>query len=150
MFRIRRITRIAATAGAGATALLAAAATAAGPPTITFLITGQQANTVTVRITTQNFTIDANGVGKKARHGRGHEHFVMDGGKFDRPKYSGANGRFSRGLGVRGKYSGSVDNTVTYTGLPKGKHTVKVLLVRNTHARYPNAGAEKTLTFTVR
>jgi hypothetical protein len=74
----------------------------------------------------------------------------MDGGRNDRPKYTGANGRFSRDLGVPGRYSGSVDNTVTYTGLPKGKHTVKVLLVRNTHARYPNAGAEKTLTFTVR
>ena len=150
MLRIRRTWRIATAAVTGATAVLAATAAAAGPPTITFLITGQQANKVTVRITTKNFTIDAKGVGKKARAGRGHEHFVMDGGKFDRPKYSGANGRFSRGLGVRGQYSGSVDNTVTYVGLPKGKHTVKVLLVRNTHARYPNAGAHKTLTFTVR
>jgi len=129
---------------------IAGIATATGPPTITFLITAQQAGKVTVRVTTKNFTIDARGVGKRARAGRGHEHFVMDHGKYDRPKYSGANGRVARRLGVAGRYSGSVDNTVTYRGLPKGRHSVTVLLVRNTHARYPNAGAQKTLTFTVK
>ena len=39
---------------------------------------------------------------------------------------------------------------VTYTSLPKGKHKVTVFLVRNDHANYPNAGAKKTITFTVR
>jgi len=74
----------------------------------------------------------------------------MDNGKYDQPKYSGANGTLAKQLGVAGLYSPSVTNVVTYTGLPKGKHKVTVFLVRNDHANYPNAGAKKTITFTVR
>ncbi len=51
---------------------------------------------------------------------------------------------------MQGKYSPSVTNRVVYTGLPKGKHTVRVFLVRNNHANYANEGAKRTLTFTVR
>ena len=35
-------------------------------------------------------------------------------------------------------------------GRSKGKHKVTVYLVKNSHANYANAGAKKTLTFTVR
>ena len=135
---------------AGATALLAATAAAAGAPTITSLKASQSGNKVTVTIKTKNFKIDTKDVGKKPKAGRGHEHFAMDKGKYDFPKYSGANGKLATQLGVQGKYSPSVNNKVTYKGLSKGKHKVTVFLVRNSHANYGNAGAKKSLTFTVK
>jgi hypothetical protein len=134
----------------GVSAALAAPALASDAPTITSLKTAQSGHKVTVTVATKYFTIDAKDVGKKAKPGKGHEHFAMDGGKYDYPKYSGANGKLAKQLGVQGKYSPSVNNKVTYTGLPKGKHKVTVFLVRNTHANYPNAGAKKTITFTVK
>jgi hypothetical protein len=146
MSRTRRIVALGAVSALG----LAVTATAAGPPTITSLKATQKGNKVTVKIATKNFTIDTKNVGKTHKAGRGHEHFSMDGGKFDFPKYSGANGKLARQLGVQGKYSPSVNNRVTYSGLPKGRHTVVVHLVRNTHANYANRGATKKLTFTVR
>jgi hypothetical protein len=143
-----RLTVAAATAG---TALaLATTAVAAGGPSISSLTTKQSGNKVTVTIKTKNFTVDAKDVGKTPKAGKGHEHFAMDKGKFDHPKYSGANGKLARQLGVEGKYSPSVTNKVTYTGLPKGKHRVTVYLARNNHTMYGNAGATKTLTFTVK
>ena len=142
-----RITQVAATA-LGATALLATTASAAGAPTISSLKTASYGNKVTVTITTKNFKIDAKDVGKTPKAGKGHEHFSLDGGKYDYPKYSGANGKLAAQLGVQGKYSPSVTNAVTYTGLPKGKHTITVFLVRNNHTNYP--GATKTLRFTVK
>lgn len=134
----------------GATVAMAATATAAGGPTITSLTAKTSGTTVVVRIKTKNFTVDAKDVGKSPKAGKGHEHFSMDKGKYDYPKYSGANGKLAKQLGVQGKYSPSVTNVVTYKGLPKGKHTVTVFLVRNNHANYPNAGAKKTITFTIK
>src|SRR3954468_1903849 len=137
-------------AAVGTTVALAATAAAAGSPTITSLKAKQSGKTVVVTVATKNFKIDAKDVGKKPIAGRGHEHFSMDKGKYDFPKYSGANGKLAVQLGVQGKYSPSVNNKVTYTGLPKGKHTVTVFLVRNNHANYPNCGAKKTISFTVK
>jgi hypothetical protein len=144
--------RLATTAFAalGATAAFAIPAAAAGGPTVSSLKAKQSGNKVTVTVATKNFKIDAKDVGKTPKSGKGHEHFAMDGGKYDFPKYSGANGKLAVQLGVQGKYSPSVTNKVTYTGLPKGKHKVTVFLVRNSHANYGNAGAKKTITFTVK
>lgn len=149
MLRSRLTTGFAA-AGTAAVLGLAGTAAAAGAPTISSLTTKQSGNKVTVTIKTKSFTIDTKDVGKSPKAGKGHEHFAMDKGKYDHPKYSGANGTLARQLGVEGKYSPSVTNVVTYKGLPKGKHSVTVFLVRNNHANYPNSGAKKTLTFTVR
>lgn len=134
----------------GATAALAATAAAAGAPTITHLTATQHGKSVVVKVTTRNFRIDAKDVGKSPKANAGHEHFSMDGGKYDYPKYSGANGKLAAQLGVQGKYSPSVSNEVTYKNLPKGKHRVTVYLVRNNHANYPDRGATKTITFTVK
>ncbi len=139
-----------AVAALGIAVAFSATAVAAGGPSITTLKTKQSGNKVTVTIVTKNFKIDGKNVGKTPRAGRGHEHFAMDKGKYDFPKYSGANGKLAQQLGVQGKYSPSVTNAVTYTGLPKGKHTVTVFLVKNSHANYANSGAKKTLSFTVR
>ena len=78
--------------------------------------------------------------------GEGHLHFSMDGGKFDHPKYSGANGQLAVKLGVDGKYSPSVTPTITYKGLPKGKHVLEVYLANNDHS---NTGVEGRTEFTV-
>lgn len=94
-----------------------------------------------------NFKLDPKAVGKAPAPGKGHLHFSMDGGKFDYPKYSGANGELAKKLGVTGKYSPSVAPTITYKGLPKGKHTLKVALANNDHS---NAGASATVSFKVK
>jgi hypothetical protein len=102
---------------------------------------------VTAVVKVVNFKLDPKDVGKAPKPGKGHLHFSMDGGKFDYPKYSGANGQLAKKLGVTGKYSPSVTPTITYTGLPKGKHTLKVALANNDHS---DAGASATVDFTVK
>jgi hypothetical protein len=138
----------------GAVAVLvlavAAVAGAASAPRITSLKAHQRGNKVTVTVRTKGFKIDTKDVGGKPKVGRGHEHFQMDRGKYDFPKYSGANGKLAVKLGVQGKYSPSVNNKVVYRGLPKGKHRVTVFLVKNDHSNYRNRGARKTITFTVK
>ena len=102
---------------------------------------------VTFRVKLDNFTIDAANVGMKNMANRGHLHFALDRGKFDYPKYSGANGKLAAQLGIAGKYSPSVAPTITYSKLPTGNHTLTVFLVRNDHTNY---GPKATIAFTVR
>ena len=104
-------------------------------------------NPVTAEVQVENFTLNAQAVGKENVEGEGHLHFSMDGGKYDFPKYSGANGKLAKKLGVQGKYSPSVAPTITYSGLPKGKHTLKVNLANNDHS---NAGGTASVSFTVK
>jgi hypothetical protein len=94
-----------------------------------------------------NFKLDPKDVGKKPKLGKGHLHFSLDGGKFDFPKYSGANGKLAKKLGVTGKYSPSVEPKITYQDIPKGKHTIKVELANNDHSP---AGATASASFTVK
>ena len=101
----------------------------------------------TAVVTLANFKLDPKDVGKKPQLGKGHLHFSLDGGKFDFPKYSGANGKLAQKLGVTGKYSPSVMPEITYKGIPKGKHTLKVELANNDHSA---AGATASVTFTVK
>lgn len=102
---------------------------------------------VTFGVKLSNFKISAKHVGMAARAGEGHLHFAMDRGKYDYPKYSGANGKLAAKLGIAGKYSPSVTPTITYSRLPKGKHTLVVFVVKNNHS---NLGPKASLTFTVR
>ena len=102
---------------------------------------------VTATVTLTNFKLDPQDVGKAPAPGKGHLHFTMDGGKYDFPKYSGANGKLAKKLGVAGKYSPSVTPKITYKGLPKGKHSLKVALANNDHS---NAGATASVKFTVK
>jgi len=103
--------------------------------------------TVTATVHVTNFKLDPKAVGKPPQPGHGHLHFSMDGGKFDYPKYSGANGVLAKKLGVTGKYSPSVTPTIKYKGLPKGKHTISVQLANNDHS---NAGASAKVDFKVK
>jgi hypothetical protein len=136
--------------GVGATAVVATSAPAAGAPTITSLKATQRGNAVTVAIKTKNFRIAAMNVGGRNQGGQGHEHFALDGGRYDFPRYSGANGKIARQLGVAGQYSPSLNDKVVYRGLPKGRHRVTVFLVHNDHTNRSNRGSRKTLTFRVR
>lgn len=63
---------------------------------------------VRVSVDVSGFEIDPENVGKQPEAGKGHLHFTMDGGEFDKPKYSGPNGALAVKLGVDGKYSPAV------------------------------------------
>ena len=106
-----------------------------------------QSSTVTAKVKLTGFTLSPKTVGKKPKQGQGHLHFSMDDGKYDQPKYSGKNGQLAVKLGVNGKYSPSVTPSVTYKGLPAGKHTLEVYLANNDHS---DTGVEAKTIFTVR
>ncbi len=82
--------------------------------------------------------------------GQGHLHFQMDKGKFDFPKYSGANGQLAVKLGVAGTYSPAVKPTITYRNLPKGKHmsrsTSPATITRTARARRSSSPSASTGT----
>lgn len=103
-------------------------------------------DTVTAEVALENFEIDSVNVGKAVEEGKGHLHFSLDGGEFDTPKYSGANGELAVKLGVDGQYSPAVEPTITYSGLPKGEHTLEVDLANNDHS---DTGTTATTTFVV-
>jgi hypothetical protein len=102
---------------------------------------------VTASVKLKNFKLDPKAVGKPPQPGHGHLHFSLDNGKFDFPRYSGANGKLAKKLGVTGKYSPSVTTSITYKNLPKGKHTVSVQLANNDHSP---AGGAAQVAFTVK
>jgi hypothetical protein len=104
-------------------------------------------STVKATVALKHFVIDPRAVGKAPRPGRGHLHFVMDEGKLDFPKYSGANGLLGKKLGVNGHYSPALAPTITYQHVPPGKHTLEVYLANNNHT---NVGVEAEVKFTVR
>ena len=103
--------------------------------------------TVTAKVDVSGIKLSPDAVGKAASKGQGHLHFSMDEGKYDLPKYSGANGQLAVKLGVQGKYSPSVMPTITYQNLPPGEHTLEVYVANNDHT---NTGGEAKTTFTVK
>lgn len=102
---------------------------------------------VTAKVKLTKFKIDKKNVGKTAAPGRGHIHFQMDKGKFDKPKFSGPNGKLAEKLGADGKYSPAVAPKITYKGLPAGEHTLKVELANNDHS---DTGVSQEVKFTVK
>jgi hypothetical protein len=100
-------------------------------------------STLLCKVKLTNFTIDPKAVGQSPEPGRGHLHFSIDNGKFDHPRYSGANGKLAVKLGVDGKYSPAVTTAITYRHLPKGRHKVEVYLANNNHTNIgPEAESE--------
>jgi hypothetical protein len=125
------------------------AATTAPAPSVAFVTpkngwTGTQP--LHVKVALKNFRLSAADVGKAAVPGEGHLHFTMDNGKYDFPKFSGANGKLAVTLGVQGKYSPSVTPGITYRNLPAGQHTIVVHLANNDHT---NVGPLARVTFTL-
>jgi hypothetical protein len=103
--------------------------------------------TIVVRVKLTHFKLAPKNVGKAARQGEGHLHFSLDQGKFDRPKYSGANGREAVKLGAQGQYSPSVKPTIVYSHLPTGTHELEVYLANNDHT---NTGVSSFVSFFVK
>jgi Y_Y_Y domain len=103
--------------------------------------------TVTAKVKLSGFKLAPSQVGKRAKQGEGHLHFSLDDGKYDLPKYSGANGKLAVKLGVQGKYSPSVTPSITYKNLPPGNHKLEVYLANNDHT---NTGVETSTSFTVK
>jgi hypothetical protein len=102
---------------------------------------------VTFTVELRNFELDAKDVGEMKAPQMGHLHFSMDKGKYDHPKYSGVNGKLAEVLGTAGKYSPAVMPTITYSNLPKGEHTLVVMLANNDESL---AGPQASVTFTVK
>ena len=122
----------------------------AGKSSVSFVMPAKGSSVsgaVTATVRVSGFTLSPSTVGKPAKAGQGHLHFSLDDGKYDLPKYSGANGQLAVKLGVQGKYSTSVTPTITYKNLPAGKHTLEVYLANNDHS---NVGPEAKTTFTVK
>jgi opacity protein-like surface antigen len=125
-------------------------AAAAGTPAVRFATpeTGATTgSTVTFIVSLTHFRLDPKDVGKQKKPNLGHLHFQMDGGKYDYPKYSGANGKLAVTLGIAGKYSPAVLPTIMYRHLPAGKHKLVVFLANNDHSA---VGPKATVTFTVK
>ena len=102
---------------------------------------------VTAKVSLRGFTLDSASFGEAPEPGTGHLHFSLDKGKFDYPPYAGRNARLGRKLGVNGKYSEALEPRITYRNLPKGKHTLEVILANNDHS---SAGPRATTSFTVK
>ena len=86
----------------------AAPSTSTAKPSVSFVSPADGASvgsTFTAKVDLSDFKIDAADVGKMPADGMGHLHFSLDGGKYDTPKYSGANGDLAVKLGTDGKYS---------------------------------------------
>ena len=125
-------------------------AVAAGKPSVKFTSPAANAttgSTVNFKVKLTNFTLDPKHVGMKKMANHGHLHFAMDNGKYDYPRYSGANGKLAVKLGIAGKYSPSVTPSITYKHLPKGKHTLVAYLANNDHSP---VGPKASISFTVK
>jgi hypothetical protein len=105
------------------------------------------ADPVHVVVSVKDFKLDAAALDKAPRQGYGNLQFRMDGGKYDTPRYSGANGKLAVRLGVAGKYSPSVTPRITYSALPPGKHTLVASLANNDLSE---TGVQTRVVFTVR
>lgn len=98
------------------------------------------------RVSVTGFKLDAASLDKAPKRGHGIVEFAMDGGKYDKPRYAGANGKIAARLGVAGKYSPAVTPQITYTGLPSGRHTLVATLANNDLSQ---TGVSARVTFTV-
>jgi hypothetical protein len=98
-------------------------------------------------VTLGHFHIAPGMVGKPPVPGMGHLHFMLAGGKFDYPRYSGANGVLGKKLGVAGAYSPALAPHITYSHLPPGRYTLVCMLANNNHTP---TGVEAKQTIIVR
>ena len=101
---------------------------------------------MTIVVEVKNFTLSAAHFGEKPAKGEGHLLFSLDRGKFDHPKYAGANGRLAAKIGLEAKFSPAVKTKIVYRHIPEGSHTVVVYLAANDHRKL---GPKAKLTFTV-
>ncbi|MEP7224156.1 MAG: hypothetical protein ABI783_04265 [Actinomycetota bacterium] len=143
-----------AVVGVGSATALARPAGPSAPPVVKIVsparcpcgIVTPQSSTLTIVVAVKNLKLSAAHFGGQPVTGEGHLLFSLDHGKFDHPKFSGANGRLAAEIGVEGRYSPTVKNKITYKHIPDGVHTVVVYLAANNHKKL---GPSASLTFTV-
>jgi len=105
-----------------------------------------QPSTLKIIVQVTGFKLSPANFGKAPKAGEGHLLFRMDGGRYDHPRFVGANGRLIRLAGTDGKYTPSVKTWVRYSGLSRGNHTVVVFLAGNNHKKL---GPSARVTFPV-
>jgi len=131
---------------------IAHAAKPAGAPgasvkIITPVAGSTQPNAFTARVAVRRFVLQRGDMGSKPHARHGHLHFILDGGRYDEPQFSGANGRAALRLGVNGYYSPAYEPAITYSHIPPGRHTLEVELVDIDETP---TGTGTTVHFTVR
>jgi hypothetical protein len=102
--------------------------------------------TVKATVAVRNFQLNGATVGLPNRPGQGYLRFVMDGGRYDAPRYSRADPALVAKTGARGHFSPAVLPTLRYVGLPAGRHTLAVYAVNNDGTA---AGPRSTVSFQV-
>jgi hypothetical protein len=107
----------------------------------------QQRSAFTARVAVRRFVLEGLRAGTTPRAGHGHLHFILDGGRYDQPQFSGANGRAALRLAVNGYYSPGYKPTITYRHIPAGRHTLEVEVVNRNEIP---TGIDATVRFTVR
>ncbi len=100
-----------------------------------------------MKVDVSGFRLSARDLDKAPKQGSGHLHFRLDGGRYDRQRYSGANGRLAARLGVAGRFSPALRPTMTYRALPAGRHRLVVSLANND---LTETGVRTWTVFTVR
>jgi hypothetical protein len=94
----------------------------------------EQDTRFTARVAVRRFVLQRAPAGANPVTGHGHLHFILDGGRYDQPQFSGANGRAALHLAVNGYYSPATMPTITYEHIPAGRHTLEVTLVKRNEA----------------
>ena len=107
----------------------------------------QQRTRFTARVAVHRFLLQRAPASANPVTGHGHLHFILDGGRYDQPQFSGANGRAALNLAVNGYYSPAATSMITYEHIPAGRHTLEVTLVNSNETA---TGVGAIVKFTVR
>jgi hypothetical protein len=116
-------------------------------PRVAFVASSQTGPDRTFSVRLSSFRLTTAGLGKRATRGRGHIHFALDGGRFDRSPHVTVTGALAKeATAARGRYTPSARPRITYRGLPQGRHTLVATLVDSLHRR---VGTPARTAFTV-
>lgn len=122
------------------TVVTAAAATdlrqRAERPGIVFPADGETVgpNFTATAVMPKGFAVVPSLYGGENRKGAGHLLWRIDDGRYDTIRYS-SGGRMAEQIGVSGSYSPGTSMSMSYRGIPTGRHTLKLVLANNDHTR---------------
>ena len=107
----------------------------------------EQSRAITARVAVHHFALVKATASTKPHAGHGHLHFILDGGRYDEPQFSGVNGQMALRLAANGYYSPAYKPSITYKHIPAGRHTLQVELV---NLNEEPTGISATVHFSVR
>jgi hypothetical protein len=105
------------------------------------------AGSFAAKVAVSGFALTMPTPGARSAVGHGYLEFSLDGGRYDEPRFSGANGRRALALAVNGYYSPAWRPSIEYRRIPAGRHTLTVELANRDGTP---AAARATVSFTVR